>query len=397
MNSVVVTGVGIWTAAGKGIAANRAALEAGESGLGKLRLFDSPRCGHLPVAQVADLDEKPRTVSLGREALRQALEHAGLTTDFPRLGLTPGSLRIGLALGTCVGGMPETETAVAQMFAGETFDEGVWNRHECGFVTHALATEFALTGPVTTLSTACSSSAQAIAHAADLLEVGAADIMVAGGADALCRLTLNGFASLLNVSAEGCRPFDVERDGMSLGEGAAFLVLEKADSAARRGATPLAVLAGHGNSCDSHHATAPHPDGLGAEAAMRAALQSAGLPASAVNYVNSHGTGTVENDRAEGRALRRLFGTDVPAVSSTKRIFGHTLGASGAVEAVACILALQAGFLPGDPGLRTTDPACEIEPLRTTVRSSARVVLSNSFGFGGNNSSLCIAVGPNAT
>ena len=397
MNSVVVTGVGIWTAAGKGIAANRAALEAGRSGLGELTLFDSPRCGHLPVAQVTDLEDKPRTVALGREALREALEHAGLTAEFPRLGLTPDTLRVGLALGTCVGGMPETETAVGQMFEGEKFDEGVWNRHECGFVSHALATEFALTGPVTTVSAACSSSAQAIAHGVDLLEVGAADVMIAGGADALCRLTLNGFASLLNVSAQGCRPFDAERDGMSLGEGAAFLVLERAEAAAGRGATPLAVLAGHGNSCDSHHATAPHPDGLGAEAAMRAALRSAGLPASAVDYVNSHGTGTVENDRAEGRALRRLFGSDVPPVSSTKRIFGHTLGAAGAVEAVASILALRAGFLPGDPGLRTADPACEIQPLRHAVRRSARIVLSNSFGFGGNNSSLCIAVEPTQT
>jgi 3-oxoacyl-[acyl-carrier-protein] synthase-1 len=390
MNPVVVTGMGIVSAAGRGLDETITALRDGRSGLGSLTRFDSPRCGHVPVAEatpsptameagIAPADD-PRTLALARDAMAQAVENAGL--DAATLA---GS---GLAVGTCVAGMPESETAVASLLGGGEAAAGVWSRHECAHTSHALATQYGIRGPVTTLSTACSSAAQAIATAFDLVQTGMVDTMIAGGADALCRLTLNGFSSLLNISPEGCRPFDRARDGMSLGEGAAFLVLERAGGSTR---TPLAELRGHGNTCDAHHATAPHPDGLGAERAMITALRMAGVDAGDVDYINAHGTGTVENDRAEGRALRRVFGERDVAISSTKRVFGHTLGAAGAIEAVASILAMREGFVPGTPGFADGDPECAIEPVRTTRAQGVRVVLSNSFGFGGNNSALCFA------
>ena len=365
---IFVTGLGVVTAAGRGIEAQEHALRTGRSGLGRLSRFLSPRCGHFPVAEVSGVEDTPRAAALGRLAL------AELAADRPDAGL---------AVGTTVGGMPETEDA---LLAGGDVAESVFMRHECGALTQALADGAGLHGPALTLSTACSSGAEAIATAAELIRAGEADAMVAGGSDALCRLTLNGFASLLVVDPDGCRPFDRDRAGMSLGEGAAFVLLEREPTR-----PPLARLAGWGNSCDAHHATAPEPDGRGAEQALRAALASAGLAPGDIDYVNAHGTGTRDNDRAEGRALVRLFDGAPPPVSSTKRVFGHTLGAAGAIEAVVSVLAIARGFLPGNPGFATRDPECGLEPLRDTVLSKPRAVLSSSFGFGGNNTVLCFA------
>jgi 3-oxoacyl-(acyl-carrier-protein) synthase len=375
---VCITGLGMTTAAGRGVAANEAALRECRSGLGPLRRFRSPRCGHLPVAEVEETGA-PRTVALAMGALREALAMAA-----------PPRLRdAGLAVGTTVGGMPESEAALDGILLGREVGSEVWDRHPCGHTTRSLAEGCGLEGPALTLSTACSSGAEAIATAAELVAAGDAEIMVAGGVDALCRMTLNGFASLLVVDPEGCRPFDVARMGMSLGEGAAFVVLEAEERVRARGGEILARFAGSGNSCDAHHATAPDPEGRGAEAAMRLALERAALGPSRIDYVNAHGTGTPDNDRAEGRAILRVFGASPPPVSSTKRVFGHALGAAGAIEAVACVLALRGSFLPGTPGFATPDPDCGIVPLRTSVASRPRAVLSNSFGFGGNNTVLC--------
>jgi len=360
------------------------ALRENRSGLGPLTRFASPRCGTLPVAQVPGELAPPRTVALAQPAARQALEQADLWHS--------ATAKVGLACGTCVGGMPETEEAVAAQLVGGDVDPDVWRRHGCGATSGALADYAGLAGPTYTLSTACSSGAQALATAAQALRAGQADAMLAGGVDAICRLTLNGFASLLAVSPAGCQPFDVARKGMSLGEAAAFLVLERESVARARGANVLATLLGSGNRCDAFHLTAPDPNGAGALAAMRAALADAGVAAGDVDYVNAHGTGTDENDRAEGRALRALFGGDVPPVSSTKRVFGHTLGAAGALEAIVSILALRHEFLPGTCGLEQPDPACEVEPLRAPREARARIALSNSFGFGGNNTVLVLGV-----
>jgi 3-oxoacyl-(acyl-carrier-protein) synthase len=393
---IAITGLGIVSAAGRGLDATAEALRSGASGLGPLELFPSTRCGHFPVGEVSGLAPEPglpRTVALGRLALTDALHQAGLAgAGLAQTAVGPEELS--LCLGTCVGGMPETENAVAAILEDKAADDRVWGAHECGATTAFLAREFDVRGPCLTLSSACSSSAQALAAGVDLLAAGEARAVVAGGVDVLCRLTLHGFASLLAMDPEGCRPFDRARGGMSLGEGAAFCVLEREPDASARGARPLAFLSGFANTCDAHHPTAPEPEGRGAAEAMELALERSGWDPARVDYVNAHGTGTRDNDLAEGRALARVFDGRVPAFSSTKRCFGHTLAAAGAIEAVVSALCLERGFLPGNPGFSDMDPEIGLEPLRRSVDARPRRILSSSFGFGGNNTVLCFEGGP---
>lgn len=252
----------------------------------------------------------------------------------------------------------------------------------------AVARVFSLGGGVVSNATACASGGAAIGMAADYLRSHHADVAIAGGSDALCRLTYSGFNVLQAVDPAPCSPFGSERKGITLGEGAAYLVLERWDDAVGRGATILAELSGYGASCDAHHPTAPIEDGRGAEAAMRGALAEGGLLPAAVDYVNAHGTGTLLNDSAETKAIIAAVGSAVP-VSSSKSFFGHTLGAAGGVEAVITVLALQHQVAP--PTLRLSQAAadCTLDYVPNTPRALAMEnVLSNTFGFGGSNVSL---------
>ncbi len=250
----------------------------------------------------------------------------------------------------------------------------------------AVARVLGLGGGVVSNATACASAGAAIGMAADYLRSGHADVAVAGGSDALCRLTYSGFNVLQAVDPEPCSPFGATRKGITLGEGAGYLVLERWDDAVARGATILAELAGYGASCDAHHPTAPAEDGRGAEAAMRGAMAEAKL--ASVDYVNAHGTGTLLNDSAETKAIIAALGTNVP-VSSSKSFFGHTLGASGAVEAVVTVLALQHQIAPPTLRLNESAPDCPLDYIPHTPRAMAMTnVLSNTFGFGGSNVSL---------
>jgi len=252
----------------------------------------------------------------------------------------------------------------------------------------AVARAFHFGGGVVSNATACASAGAAIGMAADYLRAGHADVALAGGSDALCRLTLSGFNVLQAVDPEPCSPFSADRKGITLGEGAGYLVLERWDDALARGATILAELCGYGASCDAHHATAPIEDGSGAEAAMRGALAEGGVDAACVDYVNAHGTGTVLNDSAETRAIIAAVGAGVP-VSSSKSYFGHTLGASGAVEAVVTVLALQHQIAPPTLRLDQAGPDCILDYIPNTPRPMRLDhVLSNTFGFGGSNVSL---------
>jgi 3-oxoacyl-[acyl-carrier-protein] synthase II len=252
----------------------------------------------------------------------------------------------------------------------------------------AVASELGLGGGVVSNATACASAGAAIGMAADYLRGGHADVAIAGGSDALCRLTYSGFNVLQAVDPEPCSPFSAKRKGITLGEGAGYLVLERWDDAVARGATILAELLGHGATCDAHHPTAPAEDGRGAEAAMRGALAEARLTPASVDYVNAHGTGTLLNDSAETKAIISALGTAVP-VSSSKSYFGHTLGASGAVEAVVTVLALQRQIAPPTLRLRENAPDCPLDYIPDTPRPlSMTNVLSNTFGFGGSNVSL---------
>jgi 3-oxoacyl-[acyl-carrier-protein] synthase II len=245
--------------------------------------------------------------------------------------------------------------------------------------------------------TACSSSATAIGYAGDRIRLGHVDVALAGGAEGLCRLTFLGFNALRATSPEPCRPFDRDRKGLNLGEGAAILVLESLEHAQARGARIYALLGGYGITADAHHMTAPHPEGDGAARAMEAALADAGLRPDQVGYVNAHGTATPHNDAAESKAIHRVFGAHAPSlcVSSIKSMVGHTLGAAEAIEAVASCLTIHERFVPPTVNLETPDPSFGLDFVPKEARSiEVQALLSNSFAFGGNNTTLAFMRAP---
>ena len=387
----VITGTGILCAAGCGVGAVWDALRANRSGLGPLTLFSSPRYASQLVGQVrADVDELAGPVRGSRSdklawiAAREALAAAGLADG-------PGTIdpaRIGVMLGATVGGMLGTETFLAALLREKKHIFGRLRFHECAGAADLCAQQMGALGPVATLSTACSAGAMALLAAAELIEQGEADVMLAGAGDSLCRLTLNGFGSLLLLDPNGCRPFDARRTGISLGEVAAMLVLEAEETARARGATILARLAGWGASCDAYHATAPQAEGRGALAAMQRALARGGLAPGEIDFVSAHGTATPDNDAMETRALKQLFGNALPPVASVKRFFGHTLAASGAIKAVLAVQSLREQAVPGTLGFEVPDARLGLEPVREFRALPVAHILSNSFGFGGNNVAL---------
>lgn len=384
----VITGLGIVSAAGFGVEPVWRAVAAGTSGLKPLTLFQSPRYGQNPTGEIQrDLlalgapTRGSRSDKLGWLAARDALADAGLN-------FRAGGERAGIILGTSVGGSYDSELFLTNLIKRGKMRARATRFHECSSTVDLVAESFGLYGPGMALATACSSSALAIATAAEMILAGEAEVMLAGGADSLSRMTWGGFHSLLLVDAAGCRPFDATRAGMSHGEGAALLVLESEESARRRGANILARLSGWGTSCDAYHATAPHPQGAGATAAMQSALRRAKLEPAAIGYVNAHGTGTRDNDLAEAIALKTVFHNRVPPFSSTKRVFGHALAASGAMEAVVCVEALRRQELPPNPGFSKCDPTIGLEPVTESRHAPLAHVMSNSFGFGGNNGVL---------
>ncbi|HEY1313695.1 MAG TPA: beta-ketoacyl-[acyl-carrier-protein] synthase family protein [Steroidobacteraceae bacterium] len=298
-----------------------------------------------------------------------------------------GRRRVGVFLGTSTAGILQTELAYRERdpVSGAlpaSFEYGA--THNSFSVADYVRQRCRLEGPAVAVSCACASSAKAFGSARRMIEARLIDAAVVGGVDSLCLTTLYGFHSL-QLSATGpCRPFDVARDGISIGEAAAFALLERAPDKLE----PRSVLLlGIGESSDAYHMSAPHPEGLGARRAMQAALASAGLDADAIDYINLHGTGTPSNDRAESQAVAGLFGTATPC-SSTKGATGHTLGAAGALEAIISVLAVEHGLLPGGVHTGEIDPLLKIRYLRDNQHAPLQRVLSNSFGFGGTNCSL---------
>jgi 3-oxoacyl-(acyl-carrier-protein) synthase len=384
----VVTGLGIIAANGGGVDEVWNSIRAGKSGLKPLTLFQSPRYGQIPAGEIQqDLlalgapSHGSRSDQLGWLAAREAIADA-------KINFSGCADRAGIVLGCSVGGSFDSERFLTTLIKQGKMRARPTRFHECASVVDLIAEEFGLFGPGMAVTTACSSSALAIATAAEMIMAGEADVMLAGGADSLSRMTWGGFHSLLLIDSEGCRPFDTQRAGTSLGEGAGILILESEEFATRRGAKILARLAGWGASCDAHHTTAPHPEGAGAVAAMESALKRAGLKSSDINYINTHGTGTRDNDLVESKALKEVFGEHVPPFSSTKHFFGHALAASGAIEAVVCVEALRHQKILPNPGFLESDPAIGLEPVTKFQRASLTHVMSNSFGFGGNNAVL---------
>jgi len=390
----VVTGLGIITAAGCGVSAMWDALRTGRSGLGPLTLFSSPRYGRHQVGQVRENVDQlagdvrgSRSDKLAWIAAREALRQAGLAAPLN----SPRAERTGVLLGSTVAGMLGTEEVVGRLLRGQPRRFTPLRYHECASATDLCARLMGARGPTATFSTACSAGALAIATAAGLIENDELDVALAGGADSLSRLTLNGFGSLLLLDPDGCLPFDAARAGISLGEGAAMLVLEAEETARARGARILARLSGWGASCDASHPTAPDPQGGGATAAMQQALERGGLSPGDIGFVIAHGTGTPDNDVMEARALRRVFGGAAPPFASVKRFFGHTLAASGAIQAVAAVQALREQAAPANLGFENMDAEIGMEPAREFQSRPLEQVLSNSFGFGGNNVVLVFA------
>ena len=298
-----------------------------------------------------------------------------------------GRRRVGVFLGTSTSGILQTELAYRRRDAvtGALPEDFEYQRTQNSFS----AAEFVrraldLDGPAAVVCSACSSSAKVFGSARRMIETGLIDAAVVGGVDSLCLTTLYGFHALQLTSSGPCRPFDVERDGISIGEGAAFALLERPSSSV--GVNAIRLL-GIGESSDAYHMSSPHPEGAGARVAMLQALQSAGLQPSDIDYINLHGTGTQSNDSSESRAVGSLFGARTPA-SSTKGATGHALGAAGALEAVICALALRNDLMPGGVNTLHVDPALEVHYLRENRPGRVKRVISNSFGFGGTNCSL---------
>jgi 3-oxoacyl-(acyl-carrier-protein) synthase len=409
---VAITGLGFVGAVGQGVDALRHALALGTSGLKKLTLFPSSLAEEFPVGQYAgdlleDFRQRRRALS-DRERARLsrsdllALVAAAECLNHARLGASELRNSVaGVYLGQSVCGTLDSEKRyidcveeAASVGRASARNLNALAVHEGANSCDAIAREFELCGPVGSFMTACSSGANAIGLAAAQIAAGKADVMVAGGADSLSRIAYLGFGSLGVMSPEGPRPFDANRKGMSVGEGAGLIVLESEAHAKKRSAKILGWLSGYGHTCDSHHLTAPHPEGVGAIGAMKLALADAKLAPADIGYVSAHGTGTLDNDKVEALAIARVFGERAVPVSSTKRLFGHTLAASGGIKAVICLLALADKVLPANAGLNTPqDNALDLLAMPRKVRQ-LRHVISNSFGFGGNNAALVFSEAP---
>lgn len=396
--NIAITGEGIVCSLGAGKEAVAEALKAKRTGIGAMRYLHSSH-RELPVGEVPLSDDEmkqrlgipcekevSRTALLAMIAVSEALEQA-------RIG-TAGIKRVVLISGTTVGGMDVTERKFGAMTVDGVKDDCL-DHHDCGSNTADIASHFGIFTDYTTISTACSSAANAIILGAEMLKAGDADIVVAGGTEALTRFHLNGFNSLMILDHDVCRPFDSDRAGLNLGEGAAYVVMEREDEAAKRGATPQAYLTGYGNACDAFHQTASSPDDLGAQMAMRQALETAGLDAADIDWIHAHGTGTPNNDESESRAILRVFGNNVPPISSTKGFTGHTTSASGGVSAVISIIALNGRFVPANYGLRTPI-GNGITPTMGQEHTMLHNILCNSFGFGGNDSALLFSDAPHS-
>ena len=368
---VFIVGVGLISPLGAGFARNRAALEQGRTGIAPLSLFPTPHRAPLPVGEVRDLPRDnglPRTHVLAGLAAAEALRGARERPD-------------AVVLGAVTGGMPVTEV----LLKDGVRDPRRYRHHANGSVAEYVAGEIGCTGTVLTVSTACSSGTVALKLALEMLRSGRSACALAGGVDALCRMTYYGFNALQLVDPSGARPLDRSRRGMTVAEGAALLLLVAGEEAPDHA---LAEILGAGLSCDAYHPAAPRPDGSGACRAMQDALIDAGVAPSGIDYVHLHGTGTVDNDLAEARALHDLFGGRMPSLSSTKGATGHALGAAGALGAAISVMSIGAGLVPASSGCRVPDPELNLHPVTAPLRVKVDTVLSNAFGFGGNNAAL---------
>jgi 3-oxoacyl-[acyl-carrier-protein] synthase II len=395
MANVVITGIGIVSPVGNDAELFEAALVLGRTGVRDNEWHDTTGFTSKQAGQVSGFEPPPGLSRYERRhcslvdlyalaATREALERA-------ELALPQGqAARTGVVLGSG-GAVAETEAYAARAITGRARRASrllAVNPDSAGAV---VAAHYGLGGPRSSVMTACSSGATAVGFAADLIQAGYAEVMLAGGVESLSYVTLTGFNALGAMAAGKNRPFDRHRDGIVLGEAGAVMVLETAEHARSRGVRPLAELAGYGLTSDANHITAPHPEGDGMARAMAIALASAGARPEDIAYINAHGTGTELNDASETAAVRRVFGEHAYrlCMSSIKPMVGHTLSAAGAIEAAATVLALKGGFAPPTLNYEEPDPACDLDYVPNQARNLEMAwAMSNSLAFGGNNTSL---------
>ena len=376
---------------GRGLDAARAALRESRSGLAHCR-FEAVELDTF-LGEIAGVDDQAIPARLAafdcrnNRAAELGLAQDGFLDAVERAVGRFGRSRIGVFIGTSTAGILQTELAYRRRDPADGSlprDFDYRRTHNTFSVAEFTRARLGLEGPAAAISTACSSSAKAFASASRLIEAGVIDAAVVGGVDTLCLTTLYGFNSLELLSRQPCRPYDAERDGISIGEAAAFALLERAGESRREAAL---WLLGTGESCDAYHMSAPHPEGLGARLAMQEALKSSGLGAGDIDYLNLHGTATRNNDAAEDKAVLGVFRNGI-ACSSTKGMTGHALGAAGALEALIALLAIEEGVVPGSPGTRALDPSLHADYRVAPERREVARAMSNSFGFGGSNCSL---------
>jgi len=406
LRRVVVTGLGAVTPIGNDVAQYWEGLRSGRNGVAAITLFDASRHACRFAAEVKNFDPTgwlepkeakrwDRFCQFGVVAAKQAVQDAGLTIDDTNRN------RVGVSIGSGVGGllMMETQAQVLNDRGPDRVTPFCVPMMIPNMATGLTAIALGARGPSSAVATACAAGSNAIGDAFRQIQLGLADVMICGGAEsAITPLGVAAFASAKALSfrndepATASRPFDLERNGFVIGEGAGMLVLESLDHALARGATPLAEIVGYGTTCDAHHITSPSPGGVGGAEAMRLALVDAHLKPEDVDYVNAHGTSTQANDSNETAAIKSALGDwarQIP-VSSTKSMTGHLLGGSGGIEAVASVLAIGHNLVPPTINYHTPDPACDLDVVPNVARDhTVNVVLSNSFGFGGHN--VCLA------
>lgn len=386
---VAISGMGIISALGDSLGENRTALLNEQSGIGKIQFLDTVHKDEFVLGEVkfsnnnlaklcnVDSDKYNRTTLLALKAAREAL--GNFSAD--------SSQRTGFISSSTVGGMCTSELFYTGFFKKENNNNFI-DSHYCGVSTRDVANILGIRDFVSTISTACSSAANAVMLGCRMIENNLLDRVLVGGVDSLTRFTLNGFNTLMILDRNWCKPFDADRKGLNLGEGAAYLLLESEASLQKSKKQAIAYVSGYGNANDAHHQTASSPEGKGAFLAMEKAFAMSGLDASQIDYVNAHGTGTPNNDSSEGLALERIFKGKVPPFSSTKAFTGHTLAAAAGIEAVISIIAMQEGKIFPNLNHSTFMPDIHCKPQLKITNAKVSVVLSNSFGFGGNCSSL---------
>ncbi|WP_240646659.1 beta-ketoacyl-[acyl-carrier-protein] synthase family protein [Chitinophaga rhizosphaerae] len=389
--NVWIAGGGVISGIGRDLGECMASFEAMRPGMAYMQHLRSAHAQTFPVVEVKAGNEElaaiagmpahwSRTALLSRIAAQEAWERSGLGNI--------ADYRAGFVSANTVGGMDKTEDFMEAFLANPS--KGKLRKvahHECGAVTELVADAMGIRHHVSTISTACSSGANALMYGARMIRAGMLDVVIAGGTDALTRFTLNGFNTLMILDQQHCRPFDDTRTGLNLGEGAGYVVLVS-DAVAEK-TQPWCRLAGFANANDAYHQTASSPDGIGNFLAMKGALEMGGLQPEDIGYINLHGTGTQNNDSSEGLAISRLFGNGVPPASSTKSFTGHTLGASGGIEAVFSAWALREGIVYPNANFSVQMKELAFSPVTAFSRGNGlRNVMSNSFGFGGNCSSL---------